>query len=97
MSTRSTTHTALIALGVLLLVGGLACVVVGFTHFASMDVDGSGAGASMGLFAGGGLAMVVGLGLVAFTRVNAMSHDGRYTRVTIEQGQRPPGGPVDRA
>ena len=98
MSTRSTTPTALIALGVLLLVGGLVCVVLGFAGFASTDaMDDGGAASALGLFAGGGLAMVVGLGLVAFTRVSAMSRDGRYARVTIEHGQRPTDGPVDRA
>jgi hypothetical protein len=100
MSSRSTGQTAVIALGALLLVGGVVCVGVGFARFLSLDPLDDGAGAAMGLFAGGGLAMVVGLGIIAFTRVHAMSSDGRYTRVTIEQGQRAAqqstDGPVER-
>lgn len=98
MSTPSTVRSALVGLGVLLLVGGLVCVVLGFSRFASTDpMDDGGATSALGLFAGGGLAMVVGLGVVGFTRVSAMARDGRYTRVTIEQGQHPTDGPVGPA
>lgn len=54
----------------------------------------------LALFAGGGLAMVVGVGVIAFTRVSAMQGGlgaGGYSRVTVEHGYAPPaatyGGP----
>ncbi len=47
-------------------------------------------GGDLALFAGGGLVMVVGLGVIAFTRVSSGS--GGYSRVTIEHGVGPGGG-----
>ena len=88
---RTPTQTALIALGTVLLIGGLICLVVGFGRFVTDD-SGSQVGSSFTLFAGGGLAMVVGLGIVAFTRARVMMGDGAYTRMTFEQGVAPTGG-----
>ena len=69
MSTRNTGRTARYALGALLMVVGIACVVWGFGTFAGSALDGSGSGAgrSRALFAGGGLATAVGFGRVAVT------------------------------
>ena len=50
------------------------------------DFSGESDNRSMALFAGGGLAMVVGFGIVAFTRASAMMRGGAYSRITIEQG-----------
>jgi zinc-ribbon domain len=96
MSTGTTNHTTgrtagrtvRYAVGAVLLVGGIVCVVWGFSTFTGSALDGSGdgAGRSMALFAGGGLATVVGFGLVAFTRVGALTGRGGYARVTYEQG-----------
>src|SRR5690242_17376196 len=74
--------------GAVLLVAGIGCVVWGFATFtgSALDGGGSGAGRSMALFAGGGLAAVVGFGLVAFTRAGGLTSRGGYTRVTYEQG-----------
>jgi len=92
---RTTGQTILLAVGGVVLVAGLVCVVLGFTGFVGSqdDFGGDGAGRSMAVFAAGGLAMVVGLGIVAFTRASAMSRDGGYVRVTVEQGTNPAGGP----
>jgi hypothetical protein len=91
---RSSGRTALMALGALVLLGGLACVVVGLARFADAQDEFSGQGGNgpFAMFALGGLAMVVGLGIVAFTRARAMTRDGAYARVTIEQGVPPAGG-----
>ena len=91
---RTTGQTVLLAVGGIVLVAGLVCVVLGFTGFVGSqdDLGGDGAGRSMALFAAGGLAMVVGLGIVAFTRASAMMRGG-YVRVTVEQGTNPAGGP----
>jgi hypothetical protein len=85
---RTTSQTVRYAVGAVLLVGGIACVVWGFGSFAGSALDGSGdgAGRSMALFAAGGLAAVVGFGLIAFTRATALMGRGGYTRVTYEQG-----------
>jgi hypothetical protein len=88
---RTTTHTVLLVLGSLILLAGLVCVVIGFVQFADADPAGDDS-TPMALFAGGGLAAVVGLGIVAFTRANAMTRGGAYSRVTIEQGVRGAGG-----
>lgn len=83
MSNRTTGQTALIGLGTVILVAGLACAVVGFAEFAGADPsDGLG---SMYLFGGGAFAAVVGLGIVAFTRASVMRANGGY-RITIEEG-----------
>ena len=88
MSTRTTSQTVRYAIGAVLMLGGIVCVVWGFSTFtgSALDGSGSGAGRSMALFAGGGLATVVGFGLIAFTRAGAMMHRGGYTRVIYEQG-----------
>jgi hypothetical protein len=85
---RATSRTVRYAVGAVLLVGGIVCVVWGFSTFtgSALDGGGDGAGRSMALFAGGGLATVVGFGLVAFTRVGALAGRGGYARVTYEQG-----------
>ena len=61
---------------------------MGFATFTGSALDGAGdgAGRSLALFAVGGLATVVGFGLVAFTRAGALTSRGGYTRVTYEQG-----------
>ena len=91
MSNRSTGQTLLLVLGAIILIGGLVCVGIGFMNFGSSD-PGSDDGSAMALFAGGGLAAVVGFGIVAFTRVSIMTRNGGYARVTIEQGTAPAGG-----
>ena len=91
----STGRTVRYAVGVVLLVVGIGCVIWGFSTFTGSALDGSGdgAGRSMALFGGGGFAAVVGFGLVAFTRVGALSGRGGYTRVTYEQGYGAAGAP----
>jgi hypothetical protein len=89
---RTAAQTALLALGALLLVGGAVCLVLGFGTFAgSVDDPTASPGGALALFAGGGLAMVVGLGVVAFTRVSMLREGagGAYSRVVIEQGYGP--------
>jgi hypothetical protein len=88
MSTRTTGRTVRYAVGAVLVVAGIVCLVWGFATFtgAALDGGGSGAGRAMALFAGGGLATVIGFGLVAFTRAGALTARGGYTRVTYEQG-----------
>ncbi|WP_296607519.1 zinc-ribbon domain-containing protein [Nocardioides sp.] len=89
---RTGAQTALMALGALLMIGGLVCVVLGFAGFGSDDDLNQGTvGADLGLFAGGGLAMVVGLGIIGFTRARALMGRGGYARVTYEQGIAPGG------
>jgi hypothetical protein len=88
MSTRTTGRTVRYAVGAVLVVAGIVCLVWGFATFtgAALDGGGSGAGRAMALFAGGGLATVIGFGLVAYTRAGALTARGGYTRVTYEQG-----------
>lgn len=88
MSNRTPAQTLLLVIGVLVLLGGLGCVAVGFADFASADSASDG-GSSMLLFAGGAFAAVVGFGIVAFTRASVLTRNGAYTRVTIEQGSAP--------
>lgn len=99
MSTRSNGRSVRYAAGAVLVVGGLVAVVWGFGSFAGTTLDGSGSGAgrSMALFAGGGLAAVVGFGLIAFTRAGSLAGRGGYTRMTIEQGYAVPGPAVSGA
>ena len=93
MNNRTPGQTLLLVLGSLLLLGGLACVAVGFARFAGSDPM-SDDNSPLFLFAGGGLAAVVGLGIVAFTRTAVLRANGGY-RVTIEAGpQRQDGPPV---
>ena len=91
---RTGGRTALIVLGSLVLLAGLVCVVVGLVRFADAqdDLGGQDGNGPFALVALGGLAMVVGLGIVAFTRARAMTRDGAYTRVTVEQGVPAAGG-----
>ena len=92
MNNRTPAQTLLLVLGSLLLVGGLACVVVGFVRFAGADASSDATGPML-LFGGGGLAAVVGLGVVAFTRAAVLQANGGY-RITIEAGDRRQDGPV---
>jgi hypothetical protein len=91
VSNRTTTQTLLLVLGALVFVGGVACVVVGFSSFADSDVA-SDDNSPLLLFAGGGFAAVIGFGIIAFTRASILTRNGGYTRVTIEQGVAPTGG-----
>jgi hypothetical protein len=90
MNNRTPAQTALIVLGSLVLVAGVVCVGLGFVRFASADPSDDVSG-SMGLFLGGGLGMVVGLGIVAFTRAAVLRANGGY-RITIEEGAARSGG-----
>lgn len=90
---RTGAQTALLVLGTLLIVGGLVCVGVGFVGFDSApDVNDTGVDKGMALLAGGGLAAVVGLGIIGFTRARMLTGNGGYARVTYEQGIAPAGG-----
>lgn len=89
MNKRTPVQTLLLVVGAVVLLGGLACVVMGFAGFA--DADASGDNSSFMLFAAGGFATVVGLGIVAFTRAAILTGNGGYTRVVIEQGVAPAG------
>ncbi|MGB0101444.1 MAG: zinc ribbon domain-containing protein [Nocardioides sp.] len=93
MSSRTPMQTIQLILGAVILLGGLACVVAGFVGFASASDDlGSGdESGNLMLFAAGGFAMVIGFGIIAFTRSAVMSRNGGY-RVTIEQGSATRGG-----
>jgi hypothetical protein len=93
-SGRTTGQTILIVVGSLVLLAGLVCVVLGFVGFvdAQDDLGGTSDNRSMALFAGGAFAMVVGFGIVAFTRASVMTRNGAYARVTIEQGVGPRAG-----
>jgi hypothetical protein len=90
MSNRTTGQTLLLVLGGLVLAAGLACVVIGFASFASTDPM-SDDNSPLYLFAGGGLAAVIGFGIVAFTRASIMTRGGGYARITVEQGRAPDG------
>ncbi|HEU5038109.1 MAG TPA: zinc ribbon domain-containing protein [Nocardioides sp.] len=90
MNNRTTGQTLLLVLGWVVLLAGLVCVAIGFTQFAGTDPM-SDDNSPMFLFAGGGLAAVVGLGIVAFTRVATMRANGGY-RITIEEGTAARGG-----
>ncbi|KQP63328.1 MULTISPECIES: zinc ribbon domain-containing protein [unclassified Nocardioides] len=90
---RTPAQAAALVAGVLLLLGGLVALVVGFTGsvgsqsepFPAPGAD-DGPGSDLLLFAGGGLAMVVGLGVVAFARAAAFRSAGGWSRVVVEQG-----------
>ena len=90
MNKATTVQKLLIAVGAVVLLGGLVCVVMGFASFGSSDV-GEGEG-GFALFAAGGFAMVVGFGIVAFTRAAVLTGNGAYSRITVEQGTGPSGG-----
>ena len=94
MNNATTVQKLLIAIGAVVLLGGLACVVMGFASFGSSDVDQGDSG--LALFAAGGFAMVVGFGIVAFTRAAVLTRNGAYSRITIEQGMVPPGAASGR-
>ena len=88
MNKATPVQKLLLVVGTLVLLGGLVCVVLGFGGFASSDMsndDDSG----MALFAAGGFAMVIGFGIVAFTRSAILTRNGAYARITIEQGMAP--------
>jgi hypothetical protein len=91
MSNRTPGQTALIALGSLLLLGGLVCVVVGFVQFAGADASSDATGPML-LFGGGGLAAVIGLAVVGFTMTAVLRANGGY-RITIEEGRPRQDGP----
>ena len=90
MNKATTVQKLLIAVGAVVFLGGLVCVVMGFASFGSSDV-GEGDG-GLALFAAGGFAMVVGFGIIAFTRAAVLTRNGAYARVTIEQGMAPQQG-----
>ena len=91
MSKRTPAQTALLLLGALIMAAGLVGVVVGFTGFgdSSADIGGTGPDRSMVVFAAGAFAMVVGFGIIGFTRAAIMTGNGGYSRITIEQGVAP--------
>jgi di/tricarboxylate transporter len=90
MNRATTVQKLLIAVGAVVLLGGLACVVMGFASFAGDDVDEG--NSSLALFAAGGFAAVIGFGIVAFTRAAILTRNGAYSRITFEQGMGPSGG-----
>jgi hypothetical protein len=94
MNKRTPVQTLLLIVGTVVLLGGLVCVVAGFGAFvgSSDDLNGDSGNGSMMLFVAGGFAMVIGFGIVAFTRAAIMTGNGGYARVTIEQGTAPRGG-----
>ena len=90
MNNATTVQKLLIAVGAVVLLGGVVCVVMGFASFASFgssDVDEGGSG--LALFAAGGFAAVIGFGIIAFTRAAILTRNGGYSRITIEQGVAP--------
>ncbi|GAA4377188.1 zinc ribbon domain-containing protein [Nocardioides caricicola] len=93
MNKRTPGQTLLLVVGIIVFLGGLACVVAGFGGFvgSSDDPAGDSGSSSLMLFAAGGFSMVVGFGIVAFTRAAILTGNGAYTRVTIEQGTAPRG------
>jgi hypothetical protein len=87
---RTGAQVALMALGALVMVGGIVCVVIGFAGFADFtESSDGGAGRDLALFAGGGFAMVVGLAVIGFTRARVLMGNGGYARITYEQGIAP--------
>ena len=86
MSTRTPVQTLLLVVGGVVLLGGLVCVVLGFTGAGSSEEAG-GEDGSMMLFAAGGFAMVVGFGIVAVTRAAVLGPGGAPPRRA---------GPADR-
>jgi hypothetical protein len=84
MNNRTPLQTLLLIIGVIVCLGGIVCVVMGFADFAGSDVTEDTSGSFM-LFAAGGFAMVVGFGIFAFTRAAILTRNGGY-RITIEQG-----------
>jgi zinc-ribbon domain len=91
---RTPAQTAMLALGALLMIAGLVGVVLGVSGFGEDDM--TGADHTMALFGGGALAVVVGFGIVAFTRAAIMTRNGAYSRITVEQGLGPRRGGADR-
>jgi Double zinc ribbon len=92
MNNRTPVQTLLLVVGTLVLLGGLVCVVMSFADLASTGVGTTGEeDSAMMLFVAGGFAMVVGFGMVAFTRAAVMAKGGGYSRITIEQGVAPAG------
>lgn len=89
MSNATLVQKLLIAVGAIVCLGGIVCVALGFGGFAGDEPGSAGADDSMMLFAAGGFAMVIGFGIVAFTRSAILSQNGGHTRITIEHG-RPP-------
>jgi hypothetical protein len=87
MNKATAVQKLLIAVGAVVLLGGLACVVMGFASFGSSDVDDG--NSSIALFAAGGFAAVIGFGIIAFTRAAVLTRGGAYSRITIEQGMGP--------
>lgn len=65
MNNRTVVQTMLLLVGAVVMLGGLVCVVAGFASLGSPGEDGD---AALALFASGGFAMVIGFGIVAFTR-----------------------------
>ena len=94
MSNRTPAQTALMVLGWLVLTAGVVCLIVGFVRFASADPSDDVTGPML-LFGGGGLGMVVGLGIVGFTRSAVLRANGGY-RITIEEGVGARGGGAGR-
>ena len=88
MSNRTPTQTALLVLGALIMLAGIVVLVMGFSSFASSDVA-TDDNTPLFEFLGGGFAMVVGFGIIAFTRASIITGNGGYVRVTYEQGRRP--------
>ncbi|GAB6986939.1 zinc-ribbon domain-containing protein [Nocardioides pyridinolyticus] len=98
MNKATPVQKLLLAVGVVVMLGGIVCLVMGFADFADFTEDevqqGNG---SLALFAAGGFAMVVGFGIVAFTRAAILTRNGAYARVTIEQGTAPQQAPSGRS
>jgi hypothetical protein len=90
MNNATPVQKILLVVGTLVLLGGLACVVMGFASFGSTD-PGTDGNSSMMLFAAGGFAAVIGFGIIAFTRAAILTRHGAYSRVVIEQGVAPAG------
>jgi hypothetical protein len=91
MRNRTTGQTLLLVLGTVVLVGGLIVLGTAFATVASGDVA-TDDGSPLVRFAAGGFAMVVGFGIIAFTRASILTRGGAYSRITIEQGRAPSGG-----
>ena len=94
MNNATAIQKLLLAVGVVVLLGGLVCVALGLADFGGSDV-GEGDGA-MAMFGAGAFAMVIGFGIVAFTRAAILTRNGRYARITIEQGMAPRQQPAAR-
>ena len=95
MGNRTATQTLLLIVGAVVLLGGLVCLVAGFADFAGAAADpvaGGDVGSAMALFMAGGFAMVIGFGIIAFTRAAILTRNGSYARIVVEQGIPPRGG-----